>query len=323
MLFIGCDGGSTKTEWVLADARGEVLAHRKFSGCNIAYLGLQEFFSHMRKGLAELLGQAGARPDEVAGAMFGLTTYGEVEGSDVAVPAFFQRLLPAARIEVANDAVAGWAGSLACRPGVHIVAGTGSVAYARDETGREARAGGWSILFADEGSASWVGRELFKAFVRQSDGRSPRTRLYDAVRRRLGFENDILLAGFLEEKVRADSAILARMQFTALELAREGDPVAVAVYASAARELTELARALRRRLRFAKKPVAVSYYGGLFEAGDVLLEPLSRAMARAGFALQPPLYAPVVGAAGLAAQGFLEEPQKAVFLGKIAQALEP
>ena len=28
MIFLGCDGGSTKTEWLLVDHTGQVLAHR-------------------------------------------------------------------------------------------------------------------------------------------------------------------------------------------------------------------------------------------------------------------------------------------------------
>ena len=39
MIFLGCDGGSTKTEWLLVDHTGQVLAHRIFPGCNFAFWG--------------------------------------------------------------------------------------------------------------------------------------------------------------------------------------------------------------------------------------------------------------------------------------------
>ena len=46
MIFLGCDGGSTKTEWLLADHTGQVLSHRIFPGCNYAFLGEAGFREH-------------------------------------------------------------------------------------------------------------------------------------------------------------------------------------------------------------------------------------------------------------------------------------
>ena len=43
MIFLGCDGGSTKTEWLLVDHTGQVLAHRIFPGCNFAFWGEDGF----------------------------------------------------------------------------------------------------------------------------------------------------------------------------------------------------------------------------------------------------------------------------------------
>ncbi len=41
-----------------------------------------------------------------------------------------------------NDVEVGWAGSLACKPGLHMVAGTGSIGFGRDPQGCTARCGG-------------------------------------------------------------------------------------------------------------------------------------------------------------------------------------
>ncbi len=319
--FIGCDGGSTKTEWVLCDESGYLLSHRAFGGCNIAYLGIDGFLSFMDESLTTVLSDAGVAPEAVTGAMFGLTTYGEVSGSEEAVPAFLEKKLPKARVTVRNDAVAGWAGSLACEAGIHLVAGTGSIAYGQDESGSEARAGGWSILFADEGSCSWVGRELINRFVRQADGRSPKTALYAELKTRLGFADDILMAGFLEENVRLDSTLLAKLQLTALDLAKAGDVSALEIYENAAKELTDLACAVRRQLRFETNSVRVSYFGGLFAGKDVILAPLAREMRKAGFTLCAPRFSPVVGALGLAAKGALEPEKIALMLSEITQRL--
>lgn len=73
MIFIGCDGGSTKTEWLLCNERGRVLAHRTFSGCNCAFLGEDGFARLMADSAESLLADAGINAADVASAMFALT----------------------------------------------------------------------------------------------------------------------------------------------------------------------------------------------------------------------------------------------------------
>ena len=48
MIFLGCDGGSTKTELLLTDESGQMLAHRVFGGCNLAYLGEDGLQKHLQ-----------------------------------------------------------------------------------------------------------------------------------------------------------------------------------------------------------------------------------------------------------------------------------
>ena len=133
MIFIGCDGGSTKTEWLLCNERGRVLAHRTFSGCNCAFLGEDGFARLMADSAESLLADAGINAADVASAMFALTGYGEIPGTESSFPAALRAALPGCgQILIDNDSVAGWAGSLAAKPGINVVAGTGSVAYGRD-----------------------------------------------------------------------------------------------------------------------------------------------------------------------------------------------
>src|SRR5690242_18953358 len=54
------------------------------------------------------------------------------------------------RVLVAYDALIGFWGGLAGRPGVAVGAGAGSIAFARHASGRQARAGGWGYLLGDE-----------------------------------------------------------------------------------------------------------------------------------------------------------------------------
>ena len=61
--------------------------------------------------------------------------------------------MPTRHFTLMHDAPVAHAGALAGMPGVVVIAGTGSVVYARDENGRSQTLGGWGFLFGDEGSA--------------------------------------------------------------------------------------------------------------------------------------------------------------------------
>jgi N-acetylglucosamine kinase-like BadF-type ATPase len=99
-------------------------------------------------------------------------------------------VLASGRYRCGNDMICSWAGSLACRDGVSVIAGTGSMAYG-EYAGRCARAGGWGELIGDEGSAYWLAREGMNLFSRMSDGRAARGPLYELVRARLGLDSDL------------------------------------------------------------------------------------------------------------------------------------
>src|SRR5262245_16368680 len=75
----------------------------------------------------------------------------------------------AVRVAATSDAEAAYLGALGERPGILLLAGTGSMALGRDARGRWARAGGLGPLLGDEGSAFWIGREWLRAAAREGN----------------------------------------------------------------------------------------------------------------------------------------------------------
>jgi BadF/BadG/BcrA/BcrD ATPase family len=61
--------------------------------------------------------------------------------------------------------------------GIALIAGTGSVAWGRDASGRVARAGGWGYLLGDEGSGYGIAREAVRHALRLADEGQPPDRL--------------------------------------------------------------------------------------------------------------------------------------------------
>jgi N-acetylglucosamine kinase-like BadF-type ATPase len=65
------------------------------------------------------------------------------------------------------------------KAGIVLNAGTGSIAFGRNNQGKHARAGGLGPLIGDEGSAFWMGREYLKMLYQQ-DADVSRIRKYVA-----------------------------------------------------------------------------------------------------------------------------------------------
>ncbi|MGH7393100.1 MAG: BadF/BadG/BcrA/BcrD ATPase family protein, partial [Candidatus Rokuibacteriota bacterium] len=172
--------------------------------------------------------------------------------------ALARRLAPLARRVVAlSDAEAALLGALGGRPGVLVLAGTGSIAIGHDARGRWRRAGGLGPLLGDEGSAFWIGREWIVATVADGAARARRlARAPDAVAR---------IAARAPAVVRA---------------ARRGDRLARAIVREAQLHLARLAASVVRGLAL-PAPVTVTWAGGLlrdawFRAG------VRRALGRTG-----------------------------------------
>ncbi len=69
----------------------------------------------------------------------------------------------AGRVSAISDVEAAHLGALDGRPGLLLLAGTGSIALGRTARGAWLRAGGLGPLLGDEGSAFWIGREWLRA----------------------------------------------------------------------------------------------------------------------------------------------------------------
>lgn len=144
--------------------------------------------------------------------------------------------------------------------GIALIAGTGSVAWGVDATGREYRAGGWGYLLGDEGSGYWLGREAVRAVVRawQRDPDRFPDAFERAVLRYAGAARPVeLIAAFHDRPERSLWAGLSRV---VAEHAEQGHPLAVELTAAAVQELHALVTAAAGALR---GPLPVVIGGGL------------------------------------------------------------
>ena len=303
-MFLGIDGGGTKTALALIDSAGQVLARHQDSSAYYLEVGIDGVAAMLARGCTALFAAAGVTAAQIDYAFFGLPAYGEDRSAQQQLDALPRALLGHERYLCGNDMVCSWAGSLACADGISVIAGTGAMAYGELD-GRCARAGGWGELFSDEGSAYWIARAGLALFSRMSDGRAPRGPLYALVRERLALQHDLDLCQVVYGELGAERSRIAALSRLVTEAAALGDSQAQAILAAAGAELAALVDAVRAALApDAGQCVTVSYTGGLFGDDGPLTIPFAQALAARGAAcrLVPPRLAPVIGAALYAAR---------------------
>ena len=299
--YIGIDGGGTKTAICAASVDGPSPRYSKTSGSSWREHGVSGVAQKLKQAVNDLMGK---EYDQVAGIAMGLPCYGESIEGDRSLEQAVRETFTPIPFYLTNDVEVGWAGSMALVPGINIVAGTGSIAFGKDNHGKTARSGGWSEFFGDEGSCYWMGRKVMEFFSKQSDGRVPRDELYATVRRELKLQNDFSFIDIIYTEYSAYRKQVANMQLLAEKAAFAGSFCAKALYDEAVRELLLLVAAVRDQLDFTEKPWIVSYSGGLFKAGDLVLPQFSREIEKTGGKVSAPRFGPVEGAVLLAFEHF-------------------
>jgi len=150
----------------------------------------------------------------------------------------------APRVMVTVDGAIALQSAFGDAPGVALLAGTGSVAWARLPGGETTRVGGLGPVLGDQGSGYDLARQAVRAVGLAIEGRGRRTALAARVLARLR------LSG-LGELVRwasvADVPSLAGLAPEVLAAAEEGDAVAGALVDAGADDLATHVRALAER----------------------------------------------------------------------------
>jgi glucosamine kinase len=267
-LVIGIDGGGTHTRLALADATGRVLASVVGEGAAIRP-GAVAHSADVIASLVEEARLAAAMTDRLPPATLvaGLAGGGQ-EALARALERELGRLALAGRVQVTSDAAVALDDAFGDGPGILLIAGTGSVAFARTPDGRVERCGGWGPNIGDEGSGAWIGRKALSVVTAGSDGREPGTALVGAILTATELES---LDGLIPWAAQATPASLAALAPTVLATAATGDLRANAIVSIAIEELALHVRALAQRcFGDDRAGVQVALAGGLLARGSLL-----------------------------------------------------
>jgi N-acetylglucosamine kinase-like BadF-type ATPase len=300
-VFLGIDGGGTKTAFALLTSDGGLLATALAPSCYYLGQGIELVEEVLRTGIRSVCGEAGVTTDEITYAFVALPGYGEVSSDLATLDAIPGRVLGHQRYGCDNDMVAGWAGSLGATDGVNVIAGTGSMTYG-EHNGHGVRVGGWGELFDDEGSAYWIATRGLSAFAKMSYGRLPAGPLRQHMATHLRLAADLDLVEVVLNRWQGDRTKVASLARVVTAAAADGDTACAGILREAGRSLADLVTATIAQLDYAPGDVVpVSWSGGVFTSEEVRAAFRER-LADAPVDLRDPLLPPVLGAALYAAR---------------------
>lgn len=231
-MKIGVDGGGTKTELILIDDRGDVIARRIAGGCNPSVAGPEDARIILEEALGTLAahfpvshtllcmaGSPGFWRDTATSLTSG-GLFGEVAALDDSRPV----------LELATGG----------RPGLVLHAGTGSFVAAQAPDGSIHYAGGTGWRFGDPGSGYDLGRRTIGKALLELQGWQLPTSLSTLVRDHTGLVHAAAITRHFYQHSEPNKQIAA-LAPGLLRLAAEGDHAAHQIVTESITALLQLA----------------------------------------------------------------------------------
>ena len=251
---IGVDGGGTKTEFILVDATGTVVARHLTPGCNPSQVGPERAKEILLAGLAALLGQSkiGNPKSKIA------ATHLYMAGS----PQFWRETADALKdfgpVTTGPDSLPVLELATGGAPGLALHAGTGSFVTARAPDGSVHYAGGLGWKLGDAGSGFDLGRRAIAQALLELQGRvlpgaRPLSPLAEALCAHTGLADYAAHSRFFYHDPGANAAI-AGFAPRVLELAEQDCGPAQQAVADSVTDLARLADTVIHRFFPAGSP---------------------------------------------------------------------
>jgi N-acetylglucosamine kinase-like BadF-type ATPase len=273
-IYLGVDGGGSKTFALAANASGRVIGFGQAGRGNHQSVGLDLALHEIATASRQALGQHTA-------------TYASFCLAGADLPPDFAMLRPAleslgiaATIDVRNDAWAAMRAGTTRHWGAVVICGSGINAAVRAPDGRELILPSLGAISGDWGGGSDIATACLGAVARAWDGRGPSTALTDLVLRQFGEPHyeALLEALYTGRLPRRKITVAAPLVFQA---ALDGDRVAQEIVVQAGSEIGHAAGTVLRRLELQREPCEVVTGGSVFKgAGPLLLDAATLALHR-------------------------------------------
>ncbi|MDE1768181.1 MAG: ATPase [Candidatus Micrarchaeota archaeon] len=218
MIIVGVNGGGTKTESICCNGDGAIIGKGASGPSNYNNLGVEKVVKNIH---AAVMQAANADPDFICIALAGMNTKRDFEKLQSALSKVYKNLL------LEHDAFAELYGVRRGKPGVIVIAGTGSIALGYDGN-RVYRRCDNGYFLGDSGSGYYIGKEGLKITARMLLEDMEPTDLASDILRHLGLNSadDLMEWTYSEKNTVASVAAIGNIVCNSAE---KGDKNAKAI----------------------------------------------------------------------------------------------
>ena len=255
-IFIGIDGGGTKTKVQIEDSDGNIIGKTVAGAANIR-LSVTEAWDSINSGITEALKDTDiSLNDNSIDFHIGLGLAGI--SIQKAKDEFLNTPHPFKTLILESDAHISCLGAHEGKDGSIISIGTGMIGY-QIENNITSRVAGWGFPHADTGGGAWLGMEGIRKTLSSLDGCCDMSPMTNAIYEY--FNND--LSELVTWANNSNSSNFAKIAPLVTDHAELNDPIAIELVEQAGEEIVSLANALVKKCQNPQKPVSCKLVGGL------------------------------------------------------------
>jgi N-acetylglucosamine kinase-like BadF-type ATPase len=275
-LFIGIDGGGTKTEVICCTADGEVIGKGLSGPTNLTSTTVGAASFNLKEAVRQSLETAPSEHEVVAAAM-GLAGMDTEQEYEMAYRPFADILhaFNTKKFILVHDSFIALENGSSNPNAIVLIAGTGSICVGRNDKGETAKTGGMDYLLTDQGSGYDIGRHVLREAVKSYDGRRSKTILEKLVCEHFSITN-------LENlKMEVYHPPLTKVEVAELSLVcskayQQGDAGARQIFEWAQAELVRLVEPVVTRLHLEYVPTDLVMTGSIVQLPHVRTQVIQR-----------------------------------------------
>lgn len=166
-LWIGIDGGGTKTTAVIGDESGRLLAVAKGSSGNLTAISTEQLYTLANELIDQLLIRTGVPFTDVE-MVFAAMAGADRQAEQLKIYDAFKQSPVLEKLKIQSDIHAALAAGTWGREGTLLIAGTGAIIFGYEQQ-KTFRVGGWGYLLGDEGSGYHLGKLAIRSVLKAHD----------------------------------------------------------------------------------------------------------------------------------------------------------
>ena len=264
-IFIGVDGGGTKTRVLAATLEGRILADLRGGPSNFQFLGTPQAKTNLAQLLLAVKKKLEKFQPVYQGAFYGMA--GADRPSDHGhIRRWITSITPAKNFGISADPIPMLRLASPDGSGIALVAGTGANCIGRDSQGKESAVGGW---LGDWVGGTTIGAKTINLAVESQDGRGKKTILEKMLCRRYKVkEVTDLLDWLYTDRPKRKQLHYGDLPPLVFKAAALKDAVALKLLREQGKELFRMAQQVEKDLFSRSSPLIVAMGGSLLQRAE-------------------------------------------------------